>query len=489
MRIITLIIFVIAGIWVALNPVAADISLSLHEAKILLAGGEYVKDFFEINPPLYLYLYMPAIIAAKLFSMNLFLAFQLYIFALIAGSLYVCGSLDTLFVSGFVRVATNPAQKKRIQATMLAFILLILPTPLVFGQREHLLLIFSLPYLFLLARRLENRKIKPYFAVLIGLFAGIGFAIKPFFCLTIVLLEIYYLLDKKKWSACFRPEVLAIASVMIIYLLSILLLHQGYLNVVMPLAMRLYYQGFRSELSALLCLPSFVTVLICILLFVISRKYDSNKKTTNVFFIAMIGFAVAYLMQQLNWYYHVYPAYALAVILTIYFCNLLIKRKIVNGFILLILVLIMPLVQAIYCVQEISFWQQKQVAIRDFIQKKAYQKPIYFLTTSLKVEYPVIDYAGAIPSSIFPSLWWLSGYLKQMHSIQLEKDKNYFLDTIANELKTNKPVLVFVQMEKNLNLVQFFSQNKNFAIQWKNYRYLMDIQEKDYYHLSVFERY
>src|SRR3990167_10746289 len=67
-----------------------DVSWLMLETGRLLRGGKYVTDFFEINPPLILYLYIPPVILNKIFSINIILALRLYIFFLTSGSLYFC---------------------------------------------------------------------------------------------------------------------------------------------------------------------------------------------------------------------------------------------------------------------------------------------------------------------------------------------------------------------------------------------------------------
>ena len=58
--------------------VSGDISLGLQESMRLFSGGSYGKDFFEVNPPLFLYLYMPPIIWAKFISSTIFSIFTIF---------------------------------------------------------------------------------------------------------------------------------------------------------------------------------------------------------------------------------------------------------------------------------------------------------------------------------------------------------------------------------------------------------------------------
>ncbi len=53
-----------------------DVSWLMHASERLLAGGTYSRDFFETNPPLILYLYLPPVIFSKIFAFNLVLLFR-----------------------------------------------------------------------------------------------------------------------------------------------------------------------------------------------------------------------------------------------------------------------------------------------------------------------------------------------------------------------------------------------------------------------------
>ena len=65
-----------------------DVSWCIHAASRLLAGGTYMKDFFDINPPLALYLYTPPVILGAFFHIGIMYALPIYIFIVATISLY-----------------------------------------------------------------------------------------------------------------------------------------------------------------------------------------------------------------------------------------------------------------------------------------------------------------------------------------------------------------------------------------------------------------
>ena len=186
-----------------------DVSWQMHLSRSILAGGNYVKDFFEINPPLSIYLYMPAVILQKACGLSAIESARIYIFLLATLSLIICyGLAKKIFLKNDYLVSL-------IFLFSLFFVYLILPAS-EFGQRECLLLYLTMPYFLLISLRLTHKTISSVYAVGIGVLAGIGFAIKPFFLLTFVLVELYFLLQKTKdWKSLLnllRPEIFSIIS-------------------------------------------------------------------------------------------------------------------------------------------------------------------------------------------------------------------------------------------------------------------------------------
>jgi hypothetical protein len=106
-----------------------------------------------------------------------------------------------------------------------------------FGQREHLMVILGLPYLSAAIPRPEpeHGALPPAMRVFIGIAAGVGFCLKPYFLLIPLLVEAW------RWShlrgATFvRIEIIAMALVGAAYVLAVVLFAPEYLSVVVPQA-------------------------------------------------------------------------------------------------------------------------------------------------------------------------------------------------------------------------------------------------------------
>src|SRR5580693_6445502 len=74
----------------------SDVSCLTYAASKLLLGGTYSNDFFEINPPLIIYLYTPVVLLKQMMSINTFSALQIYVATISFISLFLCFSLLSL---------------------------------------------------------------------------------------------------------------------------------------------------------------------------------------------------------------------------------------------------------------------------------------------------------------------------------------------------------------------------------------------------------
>src|SRR3990167_5271211 len=150
-----------------------DVSYLIYLSKEMLSGKTYGSPgFLETNPPLIFFLYLPVVFLEKYISFKQSSLFQFYIFSLSALS---------FFISFFIlKKVIKEKNFLYIFSLVLLFCLLFLPGAH-FGQRDHLFLIFVFPYIFSCAFELENKKISPPLALLIGVMAGFGFSMKPYF--------------------------------------------------------------------------------------------------------------------------------------------------------------------------------------------------------------------------------------------------------------------------------------------------------------------
>lgn len=298
LSITSLIVLIAAAIQAPLS-LNCDVSWLSHATERMLAGGNYVNNFFETNPPLILYLLLPAVLTIHHFSLAFIGAIKSYIFLL---------SLISLAANVFLLNKIFLPKDQRISQSffaILAALFFILPME-EFGQREHIAILFIMPYILLaVIRKANTSSMNDLTATLIGVFASLGFCLKPFFIIPFLLIELYV----KRWYA--RPELYPFIITPIIYTFSVILFFPDYFSTVMPYATRLYYLGYGEPFWQVVTAPLVLFCLLTLPLFFINIKYHYLQR---ILLITTFSFCLAHIAQRMTLYYHLLPAFSFAIL-------------------------------------------------------------------------------------------------------------------------------------------------------------------------------
>lgn len=498
--VLPLLISIFAIAWVMHHPLAPswDTIWLMEAAKRMLHGGTYTHDFFETNPPLIFFLYLPPIFISSLLHLDIMTSFRGYIFFLSAASLLLCYPWAKRIFS-----KQNPWMLPLILMA-LSICYLILPL-YELGQRDHLLVILTMPYLFITAYRLENGSVNPLAALMLGLLAGIGFSLKPHFLITPLLIELYCMLKQKNIFYWWRPEVLALGCFMGCYLMAVVIFFPDYFSFIIPFSLRHYYAVIGSSLSSLLLPPLALFCWLPFILFFLTRpQLKTYKYLSVIFLLALTGFLFSYISQRNTFYYHFIPPLSLAILLfTLLFTPFLLQHrnnKIAFIFILLTAIsfFILPILQWHQIYQRWAGHKARVKNLIHFLQTEAPHQPVYFLTTTMVYSFPSMYYAKAKHSSRFPFLWMVASLANQenKNSALFLKDKMLLIHMICEDFQKNKPALVFIDesqhkpyfSKSHFDFLNYFSQDPAFKTEWKNYQYLTTIKQYGVYQLGVYKR-
>ena len=161
-------------------PLNLDVAWFLIAAGRMMAGGSYSADFFDMNMPLAIALYIPpqALHLATGISVNS--ALTAWSVALIVQCLVLVRALGRSSADRAIRALTSAPG-----LAWLAFVLVSMPV-YDFGQREHLAFALFLPFIVMLAdeRPPSRSPLRTYVSIL----AAIGFMLKPHYAALPVLL-------------------------------------------------------------------------------------------------------------------------------------------------------------------------------------------------------------------------------------------------------------------------------------------------------------
>ena len=285
-----------------------DVSYLIYLSKEMLSGKTYGSPgFLETNPPLIFFLYLPVVFLEKYISFKQSSLFQFYIFSLSALS---------FFISFFIlKKVIKEKNFLYIFSLVLLFCLLFLPGAH-FGQRDHLFLIFVFPYIFSCAFELENKKISPPLALLIGVMAGFGFSMKPYFLFSFVFIECYFVFKRGRFFAWIRPESVCILTMMIAYLMSVILFFPRYFIIILPLVKTFYFIAIKEPWWEVLISPLVLFPLSACFIFVFFKnKKNEHLDLKKVLLLVFSGTLLTLLSTQTSWFYHALPLLSMACLL------------------------------------------------------------------------------------------------------------------------------------------------------------------------------
>lgn len=492
-----IILLIASAIWLQMHIfIVGDVSWLLHAADSMLHGGHYNIDFFETNPPLILYLNMLPVFVSNHFHSSLITDFRIYIFTI---AILIIMASNYLLKKIF---SQTDAHIRYCLVIAITFSLLLLPVA-EFGQREHIMAILTLPYLLIIVLRAMHRPIQWQIATFFGVLAGIGFALKPYFLITPLLIELYLLTTHKtfraKISSCWRAENIAIGIVLIAYVVSIWLFTPEYIHQTLPIVVDFYFSGLPIPLWQMIFLPPFVGWLLLVCCYAIGKEQQAHEEFDRIFFIAATGFLLCFIMQRAPWYYHWLPSLILTTILLVKFiannyyriaknpttweqaCR--IAQTIIACVILVGFSGYMFASQAAKRVSSVyaaTDYLNKAIAI---VQQYSRGGSIYFLYSFDSGAYPLVDYAHTTSASRFPGLIFLTGLAKYSNfstNPRATQEKQFLLKAAVDDFYLHHPTLVFVDSaawagyydNKPFDYLHYFAQVPRFSAAFKCYHYL-----------------
>lgn len=314
---------------VMLHPlrIGWDPALHLNAAQLITRGKVPYVDMFDVNPPLIWYLDMIPSYLSAIFNFPVTQSFNLFLVGLILYSVATC--LILLFTKA-KRAEAPFFMPFLIGLTLFNFFLRY-----DFGQREEIFVLLYMPLFILRWLRWQGRGVESkVYSAIIGFIGAVGICLKPYFLIPAVLVELYFLLDKGKWSRLFTVETVTCFAGGVLYLGHFLLapeaMRKTYFEFVVP-AFQLGYHFWDTSLGASLSDPGkrdvFLLMAVSSLLAVALRRKCSLMLPLVVFLMAGV---IPYLLQFKGWAYHDQPVYAAGFILAcmeVGFIKILIAQK------------------------------------------------------------------------------------------------------------------------------------------------------------------
>jgi hypothetical protein len=477
----------------------------LLAAKMMLEGKRLYVDVVEINPPLILWIYeAPAWLSEHIKGI------ADYQWLAMMGLMGVF--ISTTLCAQVLRFQPVFAQnkRKRVECVLLLLCLFIFLTPQnYFFDREHIMLVFTFPYVLRFMPSLARQNIPRPLKICIGLLAVIGFCIKPHTIILFVSVQLLYLFRQRSITILWSIENVIIYISAAVYFGGIWYFTPEYITIILPMALATYTEFGRSG-SSLLCLPP---ALFCAgLTFADFRlRYTSPYRQDIYYFI---GISVAFLMHSIasnGWDYTYHPLMCSLLFLSglvFYEYQWLKEKNAAEG---------LPVKQFVFgmrgCAMSLAtqgiymtlmtftytgvFFIQQACALHPAcLLKDPYVRYVHdhnvhsfgTITQDFPKWVELVRVSGASWETRFNHLWMLPKLLEEGEAATPRQAWiiPYVAGALADDLDTRKPQIVFVDIGRQfsvypryVDLLEFLSNTQKFKAAWSHYRYADTIDECD----------
>lgn len=485
-----IILLIILVTFLFLNHLNHDVAMFLYLAERFLDGAKLYGDILEINPPLIYYLFVVPVWLSRKINLPVAWVFYLFVISLASLSSWLCWRLWRQVLPAATDIT------RRTLILVLIFCLMVYFIG-IFGHREHLIYLLTMPYVFAAAVRLENRPINRITAILIGIMAGLGIVLKPYFLLLWIGLEIYSIFVNKKWSLLIRDENITILIVLSGFLWFYLSFWPDYFRVLM-LMLQTYPSYYKANLKDILLRKEiWLWIITCLTLWWV-KPPARDRKTINLLFVAATLFlAIAIIQKKVYFNYHWYPPFlTLIMVISQWFLSLLevspdLARKwrlsLKGGARLLIAGLILTC--AVKSVQHCIYSRLEELdSLIKIVRQYARGKAIYVLSLAVKPTFPLVNDSGASFLVRYPCLWPLPAFYQDQemdpgqrafHAMDRMTDlERSVMENVIADLRSHPPVLFIVDRRRinpNFSLLDYFSQHPGFAELMVNYSILSEV--------------
>lgn len=432
-----------------------DVAWLLYVARRMAGGAHLYRDIIEINPPLIVLLSVPAAVLAGALGVADVTLFDVGVAALAVGAVALAArQLGRIFGAG------REAERR---AVVLLCLGALFPMAVAdFGQREHLLLALALPYVFLGAVRAERMAAPAWEAVLVGLMAGVGLAIKPFYVPLWLLVEAYLAFGRRAGPPWRRPESVALGAVLVLYPVAVLVWAPEYV----ALAERLgpvYAALLRQSLGGMLGSAEGVLPLLAILALVTAQPPDGYRGLRAVLVAALAASLLAVLLQHKGWSYHFYPTRAASLVglgVAMLATTLAPSARRapliwVARLVMVALALDLGAVVGRRALEARASGRFDREVVRaqmvPVVRRYAEGSSILALTVSLVPAFPLVNYSGVGWALRFPSLWMIpalaarEGWAAQppaARAAHRSADERYLIAAVTEDFVRRRPALL-----------------------------------------------
>jgi hypothetical protein len=483
----------LGAFYISMLPANHDVAWLLYAAGEILGGAELYVEIVEVNPPLIVCLMVAIKGLSLLVGVSDLAVFRTTVLALVAVTLWL----------GWRNLRQAVANALLAVIFLLISIFLLIPwVGYHFGQREHLTIVLVLPYLYAAAALSCGMSLPRGRAILTGLLAAVGFALKPYFLPVWLAVEGYVALRHSPaiWK---RPENYAIIAFGLIYGLSILLFTPAYVEVART-ALKVYDGYWSFGFWAVAKDPRTLFAVFAVLVHASTRASAQTVELRRILALACVMFLAAVFMQNKGWDYHWIHVNTVAVLLLtvvgVDALRLLERGRVSRQMRPAALV---PAVVALLALNVLARRPVRDVWARpggepswlydlsEVVEEHAPGGVITSFAASVRLNFPLVNYTGVRWGSRYNSFWMLPGlyregpregqgfpYRAPEERGELERD---FVDAVMTDLRRLPPDVLIVDRRppglhmRGFNWLDYFALDSRFRELFDQYAQIAEV--------------
>lgn len=461
-------------------PLNHDAAWWAYVAHAMLGGEQLYRTLIEINPPLPAYVAMLPVVVDSATGLGVEIVFE--------GSVVLIGLTAVTVAWSLVRRRHDVGLGFPHVLVVGLLIAFFGAAGVDFGQREHLMVILTTPYVLLLWNRLGGLRPRRALSFVVGGMAALGFCLKPHFALLWLVLEAFYALRKPPAAphVLRRLEAVAVMMLGLVYV-AFVAIHYPQYFALLRTAGGLYARFEHQPLTVLLASRYLIALGLGTL--VLWGRAGPEAQLARLYLVySWAAFAVL-ILQGKGWSYHEFPVLAGELVMMLVFAHDVLRaspdrtlsdlRLRVQAVGLSVAVL-MLLYVSVDVAQLSRAWQERALASRSpFFESIPQGESVLMLTDLFEDAYPLITLTGTTSASPFPCLWWIralyAGPLPEKTEFMMEPIERKFARTLSDEFRRRAPAYVLVDEGRGLlagrpfPYVEYLSRVPGFAQEWKHY--------------------
>ena len=453
-----------------------DVGWLVYVAERVLAGETLYRDIIEINPPLIVWLNLPIAWLARTAHLPKLVVLRVAVLLVMLGS------------ATLIAVLARHTRTVSPRGTFLLALLVLVTFPFAyFGQREHLILAFILPWFFVTMCRMEGEKPPTWAPPVSGVLLGMALSLKPHYAFAWVLPLAYMAWVQRSVRILRTSEQRASAAILAGYAALVLLITPEYLQLVRRMG-GAYLNWLPATVSTMLFgNPGGIAGVGILMVYALAR---TGRSVTDVLGLGSAGFLIGVLLQGRGSDYHYYPAVASGLLLLGLCASRSPQARRVAG------VGFGVLAGTLFFIALVKAFGPEDKEMRAYREFRNAIGPVDTTTSVLSlaprngfpfelVNHAQVKWALRYPSCVVPALVYsreLDATTPLVYHAPGDRSplEQWFVTTVLDDAERIQPTILLIQSPSNsvgardlrIDFASYFSVEPRFRALLTNYRYI-----------------